>query len=53
MASAGRRCALYVRHGLGDDKLRWDLAVDAGEQAALENLAADCPDARVDYDPAV
>ncbi|MGH3467999.1 MAG: HNH endonuclease family protein [Thermocrispum sp.] len=32
-------------------KLRWDLAVDAGEQATLENLAADCPDARVGYDP--
>ena len=33
-------------------KLRWGLAVDEDEQTALDDLAGDCPDTRVEYEPA-
>lgn len=33
-------------------KLRWGLAVDKDESAALDDLAGDCPDTRVEYEQA-
>ena len=40
--ATGYRCA-YVTDWIAD-KTRWGLAVDPGEQAALEQDLADCPD---------
>jgi hypothetical protein len=33
-------------------KLRWGLAADESEHAALEKLAGDCPDTRISYEMA-
>jgi hypothetical protein len=41
----------YVGEWVGT-KLRWGLAVDDGELAALEGVAAGCPEETVTYEPA-
>ncbi|MFF9978243.1 hypothetical protein [Streptomyces erythrochromogenes] len=50
------RCPpVHCRH-LGErvaTKHRWSLAVDPAEREALPPYAADCPNARITYDPAV
>lgn len=41
----------YVAEWVGT-KLRWSLAADETEVAALREVAADCPDQNVTYEPA-
>ncbi|MGW0079415.1 HNH endonuclease family protein [Streptomyces cellulosae] len=48
--AAGAHCR-YVAEWVGT-KLRWSLAADETEVAALEETAADCPDQTVTYEPA-
>lgn len=42
----------YLAEWVGT-KLRWNLAVDDGELAALEGAAAGCPEQTVTYEPAL
>jgi hypothetical protein len=47
--AASARCT-YAVDWVGT-KLRWGLAADDKERTALEKLAANCPDSRVEFEP--
>ncbi|WP_157879893.1 hypothetical protein [Streptomyces natalensis] len=48
--AAEARCT-YLADWIGT-KLRWGLTADRTEQDALRQLAAECPDVPVSYEPA-